>query len=69
MGAINDVFIENKLSLKRFDEFLNYLINISPNKLQNKTILQDIGLINEYAQIITEKESNLTIYYSNNHKL
>ena len=69
MGAINDVFIENKLSLKRFDEFLNYLINISPNKLQNKTILQDIGLIKEYAQIITDKESNLTIYYSNNHKI
>ena len=69
MGAINDVFIENKLSLKRFDEFLNYLINISPNKLQNKSILQDIGLIKEYAQIITEKESNLTIYYSNNHKI
>ena len=69
MGAINDVFIENKLSLKRFDEFLNYLINISPNKLQNKTILQDIGLIKEYAQIITEKDSNLTIYYSNNHKI
>ena len=69
MGAINDVFIENKLSLKRFDEFLNYLINISPNKLQNKSILQDIGLIKEYAQIITEKDSNLTIYYSNNHKI
>ena len=44
MGAINDVFIQNKLSLslKTFDEILNFLINKSQNKIQNKKILKEI---------------------------
>ena len=71
MGAINDVFIQNKLSLslKTFDEILNFLINKSPNKIQNKKILKEIGLINEYIIIRSDKEPNLIVYYSQNHKI
>ena len=71
MGAINDVFIQNKLSLslKTFDEIVNFLINKSPNKIQNKKILKEIGLINEYIIIRSDKEPNLIVYYSQNHKI
>ena len=71
MGAINDVFIQNKLSLslKTFDEILNFLINKSQNKTQNKKILKEIGFINEYINIISDKEPNLIVYYSRNHKI
>ena len=65
MGIINDVFSENKLSLKKFGEILNDLIK-NPN---NKIILQDIGLIKEYLQIISDKEPDLLVYYSCNHKI
>lgn len=65
MGIINDVFAENKLSLKKFGEILNDLIK-NPN---NKIILQDIGLIKEYLQIISDKEPDLLVYYSRNHKI
>ena len=65
MGIINDVFSENKLSLKKFDEILNDLIKNQKNKI----VLQDIGLIKEYLQIITDKEPDLLIYYSRNHKI
>ena len=65
MGIINDVFSENKLSLKKFDEILNDLIKNQNNKI----ILQDIGLIKEYLQILTDKEPDLLVYYSRNHKI
>ena len=38
MGIINDAFSQDKLSLNKFGEILNYLINISPNKVENKKI-------------------------------
>ena len=69
MGIINDAFSQDKLSLNKFGEILNYLINISPNKVENKKILEEIGLINEYKQIIIEIEPNLNICYSKNHKI
>ena len=69
MGIINDAFTQDKLSLNKFGEILNYLINISPNKIENKKILEDIGLIKEYKQVIIEIEPNLNICYSPNHKI
>ena len=69
MGLINDVFSQNKLSLKKFDEILTFLLKISPNKVQNNKILQEIGLINEYASIITDKEPNETIYCSKKYRI
>ena len=69
MGIRNDVIIQNKINLEKLGEFLNYLLNNSPNKSQNNIILKDIGLIKEYNQIIIEKEPNLLIYYSKNHKI
>ena len=69
MGIINDAFTQDKLSLNKFAEILNYLINISPNKNENKKILEDIGLIKEYKQVIIEIEPNLNICYSPNHKI
>ena len=69
MGAINDVFIQNKLSLKKFEEILNHLLRQSPNKIENEKILKEIGLIKEYINIMTDKEPNLILYYSRNHKI
>ena len=69
MGPINDVFSQNKLSLKKFGEILSFLINISKNKNQNNKILNEIGLINEYAQVISDKEPNEIIYCSKKYKI
>ena len=69
MGAINDVFIQNKLSLKTFDEIINHLVNISPYKIENKKILIEIGLLKEYIDIMRDKEPNLILYYSQIHKI
>ena len=65
MGIINDSFTKDKLSLKKFDEILNDLIK---NPI-NKNILQEIGILNEFFQVITDKEPDLLIYYSKNHKI
>ena len=69
MGPINDVFSQNKLSLKKFGEILAFLINTSKNKNQNNKILNEIGLINEYAQVISDKEPNEIIYCSKKYKI
>ena len=69
MGPINDVFSQNKLSLKKFGEILSFLINTSKNKNQNNKILNEIGLINEYAQVISDKEPNEIIYCSKKYKI
>ena len=65
MGIINDIFTKDKLSLKKFDEILYDLIK---NPI-NKNILQEIGILKEFFQVITDKEPDLLIYYSKNHKI
>ena len=65
MGIINDLFSKDKLSLKKFDEIFLDLIK---NPL-NKNILKEIGILNEFFQVITDKEPDLLIYYSKNHKI
>ena len=65
MGIIDDIFTKDKLSLKKFEEILNDLIK-NP---YNKNILLEIGIINEFFQVITDKEPDLLIYYSKKHKI
>ena len=70
MGAINDVFSQNKLSFSKIGEILNNLITPEGGiKTQNRQILQEIGLLNEYSYIISDKASNEIIYYSKNNKI
>ena len=65
MGIMNDIITRDKLSLNKFNEILNDLLK-NP---QNKNILQEIGLLKEFFQVITDKEPDLLIYYSKNHKI
>lgn len=69
MGAINDPFSQGKLSFSKIQEILNNLINQDGGKSQNRQVLQEIGFINEYNYIISEKVFNEMIYYSKNHKI
>ena len=69
MGVINDPFSQGKLSFSKIQEILNNLINQDGGKSKNRQVLQEIGFINEYNYIISEKVSNEMIYYSKNHKI
>lgn len=69
MGVINDPFSQGKLSFSKIQEILNNLINQDGGKSQNRQVLKEIGFINEYNYIISEKVSNEMIYYSKNHKI
>jgi hypothetical protein len=69
MGVINDPFFQGKLSFSKIQEILNNLINQDGGKSQNRQVLKEIGFINEYNYIISEKVSNEMIYYSKNHKI
>ena len=70
MGGINDSFNQKKLSVKKIAEFLNILIIQDPGKnQQNKKVLQEIGIINEYSYTISDKVSSEMIYYSKNNKI
>lgn len=66
MGIINDVF-QNKLSLSKIEEILNNLLK--QGKPQNKQVLQEIGLLNEYTYIISNQANNEIIYYSKENKI
>jgi hypothetical protein len=69
MGVINVPFSQGKLSFSKIQEILNNLINQDGGKSQNRQVLKEIGFINEYNYIISEKVSNEMIYYSKNHKI
>ena len=70
MGGINDSFDSKKLSVKNIADFLNILIIQDPGKnQQNKKVLQEIGIINEYSYTISDKVSSEMIYYSKNNKI
>jgi len=66
MGIINDAF-QNKLSLPKIEEILNNLLK--QGKPQNKQVLQEIGLLNEYSYIISNQANNEIIYYSKENKI
>ena len=66
MGIINDAF-QNKLSFSKLEEILNNLLK--QGKPQNKQVLQEIGLLNEYTYIISNQTNNEIIYYSKENKI
>ena len=63
MGAINEVFSQNKLSFSKIEEILKILIKENDNKSHNMNTLQEIGLIKEYSYI-TKEESFEYINFS-----
>ena len=70
MGAINDAFTQNKLSFSKIEEILNNLVSQGGGvQSQNRQVLQEIGLLNEYSYIISDKANNEIIYYSKNNKI
>ena len=69
MGATNDPLSQGKLSFSKIQEILNNLIKQDGGKSQNRQVLQEIGFINEYNYIVSEKVVNEMIYYSKNHKI
>ena len=69
MGAI-DAFSQNTLSFSKVAEILNNLISQGGGiQSQNKQVLQEIGLLNEYSYIISDKANNEIVYYSKNNKI
>ena len=68
MGAINNTFIQNKISFSKIEEILNMFTTQSVNKSQNIKILQEIGLLKEYSYIKSKKFSEDIIYFSKKNK-
>jgi hypothetical protein len=69
MGAINDIFSENKLSFSKISEILNILLSQEANKIQNSQVLQEIGFLKEFSYITSDRASNEIIYYSKTNKI
>jgi hypothetical protein len=69
MGAINDIFSQNKLSFSKISEILNTLLSQEASKAQNTQVLQEIGFLKEFSYITSDRVSNEIIYYSNNNKI
>ena len=68
MGAINEVFSQNKISFSKIEEILKILLNQNKNKSQNITTLHEIGFLNEYSYIKSGKSSNEVINFSKKNK-
>ena len=68
MGAINEVFCQEKISFSIIEEMLNSFLESDVYKEHNLKILQEIGIINEYLDIINHKHSNELINFSKNNK-
>lgn len=66
MGAINEVFFQNKISFSKIEEILKILLN--QYKSQNITTLHEIGFLNEYSYIKSNKSSNEVINFSKKNK-
>lgn len=58
MGAINEIFISNKITFPFIGELIQFLTNNCKNKQKNINYLTDIGLIKEYLQITELDKSN-----------
>ena len=69
MGAINDIFSENKLSFSKISEILNILLSQEANKNQNMQVLQEIGFLKEFSYVTSDRASNEIIYYSKTNKI
>ena len=64
MGAINEVFSQNKISFSKIEEILKILLNHNKHKSQNIIALHEIGFLNEYSYIKSNKSSNEVINFS-----
>ena len=69
MGAINDIFSQNKLSFSKISEILNILLSQEASKVQNTQVLQEIGFLKEFSYITSDRASNEIIYYSKTNKI
>ena len=68
MGAINDIFSQNKNNFSKIEEILKMLIKQNKNRSQNITVLHEIGLLKEYSYIKSDNCSNELINFSKNSK-
>ena len=68
MGAINNIFSQNKNYFSKIEEILKMLIKQNKNRSQNITVLHEIGLLKEYSYIKSDNCSNELINFSKNNK-
>ena len=68
MGAINGSF-SNKLSFSKISEILNNLLSQESTKIQNTQVLKEIGFLNEFSYITSDRVANEIIYCTKNNKI
>ena len=68
MGALNDSFSQNKLSFSKISEILNILLSQEATKIQNTQVLKEIGFLNEFSYITSDRVANEIIYCTKNNK-
>ena len=69
MGALNDAFSQNKLSFSKISEILNILLSQEATKIQNNQVLKEIGFLNEFSYITSDRVANEIIYCTKNNKI
>ena len=69
MGALNDSFSQNKLSFSKISEILNILLSQEATKIQNTQVLKEIGFLNEFSYITSDRVANEIIYCTKNNKI
>lgn len=57
MGAINEVFSQNKITFSKIDNILRDFLKKAKNKSQNIIALHEIGLLKEFSYIKSEKNN------------
>ena len=68
MGAINELFSQNKISFSTIEELIKNFLTKTKNKSKNITALHEIGLLKEYSFAKSEK-SNRFINISKNNRI
>ena len=69
MGALNDALSQNKLSFSKISEILNILLSQEATKIQNTQVLKEIGFLNEFSYITSDRVANEIIYCTKNNKI
>jgi hypothetical protein len=69
MGALNEIFSNDRNEFSKIEQILKILLIRNKNKSKNTEVLNEIGLIKEYSYIKSQKFLNELISYTQKNKL
>ena len=69
MGALNEIFSNDRNEFSKIEQILKILLILNKNKSKNTEVLNEIGLLKEYSYIKSQKSLNELITYTPKNKL